>query len=196
MPRTSDPSYLQPLHQFRPTKPSHGFTRIGLGRFRHKPKTPGRFQTYLLFTMYSEQASSLAEDANFYFFKRIFNSPINPPIQAGRPSAIIGRPVWSAAAKPRQRQDITSPIALAIGGAERDRTADPLLAKQVLSQLSYSPIQLDNRQIAPSARQHNHIASVKYVQACQAKTHKGKGWWARVDLNYRPHAYQACALTN
>ena len=139
MPRTSDPSYLQPLHQFRPTKPSHGFTRIGLGRFRHKPKTPGRFQTYLLFTMYSEQASVLANDANFYFFKRIFNSPINPPIQAGRPSAIIGRPVWSAAAKPRQRQDITSPTALAIGGAERDRTADPLLAKQVLSQLSYSP---------------------------------------------------------
>ena len=26
------------------------------------------------------------------------------------------------------------------GGAERDRTADPLLAKQALSQLSYSPI--------------------------------------------------------
>ena len=33
----------------------------------------------------------------------------------------------------RQRQDKTT------GGAERDRTADPLLAKQVLSQLSYSP---------------------------------------------------------
>ena len=26
-----------------------------------------------------------------------------------------------------------------IGGADRDRTGDPLLAKQVLSQLSYSP---------------------------------------------------------
>ncbi|EDZ68338.1 hypothetical protein NOC27_1665 [Nitrosococcus oceani AFC27] len=26
-----------------------------------------------------------------------------------------------------------------IGGARRDRTADPLLAKQVLSQLSYGP---------------------------------------------------------
>jgi hypothetical protein len=25
------------------------------------------------------------------------------------------------------------------GGADRDRTGDPLLAKQVLSQLSYSP---------------------------------------------------------
>jgi hypothetical protein len=29
--------------------------------------------------------------------------------------------------------------ALVFGGAKRDRTADPLLAKQVLSQLSYSP---------------------------------------------------------
>ena len=28
---------------------------------------------------------------------------------------------------------------LAIGGASRDRTDDPLLAKQVLSQLSYGP---------------------------------------------------------
>lgn len=139
MPRTSDPSYLQPLHQFRPTKPSHGFTRIGLGRFRHKPKTPGRFQTYLLFTMYSEQASSLAEDANFYFFKRIPNLPINPPIQArGRRPSLAG-PSGAQRRKPRQRQDKTQSTALAIGGAERDRTADPLLAKQVLSQLSYSP---------------------------------------------------------
>ena len=33
------------------------------------------------------------------------------------------------------------------GGAERDRTVDPLLAKQVLSQLSYSPnaIEYNNR---------------------------------------------------
>jgi hypothetical protein len=29
---------------------------------------------------------------------------------------------------------------MSFGGAERDRTVDPLLAKQVLSQLSYSPI--------------------------------------------------------
>ena len=32
------------------------------------------------------------------------------------------------------------PAFLRVGGAERDRTVDPLLAKQVLSQLSYSPI--------------------------------------------------------
>ena len=47
------------------------------------------------------------------------------------------------------------------GGGERVRTDDLLLAKQVLSQLSYAP----------------------------------KPWWAWVALNYRPHAYQACALT-
>jgi hypothetical protein len=54
-----------------------------------------------------------------------------------------------------------------LGGAERDRTADPLLAKQVLSQLSYSPI----------------------FRRRQDK------WWAWIDSNYRPHPYQGCALT-
>jgi hypothetical protein len=38
-----------------------------------------------------------------------------------------------------QRPGATIPIA---GGADRDRTGDPLVANQVLSQLSYSPIQL------------------------------------------------------
>ncbi len=32
-----------------------------------------------------------------------------------------------------------------VGGADRDRTDDPLLAKQVLSQLSYSPKKTDMR---------------------------------------------------
>jgi hypothetical protein len=52
------------------------------------------------------------------------------------------------------------------GGADRDRTGDPLLAKQVLSQLSYSPTRVRLR------------------------------WWAWVESNYRPHPYQGCALTN
>ena len=39
-------------------------------------------------------------------------------------------------------KDIPSSRHQNLGGAERDRTADPLLAKQVLSQLSYSPIQV------------------------------------------------------
>ncbi len=59
----------------------------------------------------------------------------------------------------------------ASSGDDRDRTGDPLLAKQVLSQLSYAP---------------------------QAMNPPGDGpqRWAREDLNLRPHAYQACALTN
>ena len=55
-----------------------------------------------------------------------------------------------------------------VGGADRDRTADPLLAKQVLSQLSYSP-----------------------TDGCLRQR-----WWAWVESNYRPHPYQGCALTN
>ena len=31
-------------------------------------------------------------------------------------------------------------VQTSIGGGERDRTDDPLLAKQVLSQLSYTPV--------------------------------------------------------
>jgi hypothetical protein len=53
------------------------------------------------------------------------------------------------------------------GGAGRDRTDDILLAKQALSQLSYGP-----------------------------KSGVANEWWAWKDLNFRPHAYQARALTN
>jgi hypothetical protein len=56
------------------------------------------------------------------------------------------------------------------GGGERDRTDDLLLAKQALSQLSYTP---------GSGRHFCHLK-----------------WWAREDLNLRPHAYQARALTS
>jgi hypothetical protein len=59
-----------------------------------------------------------------------------------------------------------------VGGARRDRTDDLLLAKQALSQLSYGPSLLRR----PPSR--------------------FEGWWAWEDLNFRPHAYQARALTN
>ena len=52
------------------------------------------------------------------------------------------------------------------GGASRDRTDDPLLAKQVLSQLSYGPV------------------GFSYSR-----------WWVWEDSNHRPHPYQGCALT-
>ena len=54
------------------------------------------------------------------------------------------------------------------GGAEEDRTPDPLRARQVLSQLSYGP-------------------------GIRSRADK---WWVWVDSNHRPHPYQRCALTN
>ena len=53
------------------------------------------------------------------------------------------------------------------GGGGRDRTDDLKLAKLPLSQLSYAPDNFQNI----------------------------KKWWAWEDLNFRPHAYQARALT-
>lgn len=43
-----------------------------------------------------------------------------------------------------RRRSSGVPVLTKNGGAERDRTADPLLAKQVLSQLSYSPNRFDH----------------------------------------------------
>src|SRR4051794_38938354 len=57
------------------------------------------------------------------------------------------------------------------GGARRDRTDDLMLAKHALSQLSYGPEPED--------------------EGCARSR-----WWAWEDLNFRPHAYQARALTN
>ena len=65
------------------------------------------------------------------------------------------------------------------GGGDRVRTDDPLLAKQVLSQLSYAPW--------------NSLRGI-FLGAVEDISHQI--WWAREDLNLRPHAYQACALTS
>ena len=59
-------------------------------------------------------------------------------------------------------------------GGDRIRTDDPLLAKQMLSQLSYTP---DRDLRRGQGRSQQRV-------------------WAREDLNLRPHAYQACALTS
>ena len=63
------------------------------------------------------------------------------------------------------------------GGGGRNRTDDLLRAKQSLSQLSYTP-------------------GCREVHAVLLLRDRPEKWWAWVDLNYRPHAYQACALTN
>jgi hypothetical protein len=98
-------------------------------------------------------------------------------------------------------------------GGKRIRTDDPLLAKQVLYQLSYAPVpfRTQDRHADPAepARStanalRGRAAQVAPESRCPA-TQANPGdfsapaaqeKWAREDLNLRPHAYQACALTN
>ena len=68
------------------------------------------------------------------------------------------------------------------GGARRDRTDDLMLAKHALYQLSYGP-------------NHEAALAVSLSPTCPPEDHTGV-WWAQADSNCRPHAYQACALTN
>src|SRR2546422_3158119 len=74
------------------------------------------------------------------------------------------------------------------GGAERDRTADPLLAKQVLSQLSYSP-SLNGTLRTKAGRQVDQTAYARFrvmqytfllVSAVNDSTHLSPSamWWA------------------
>jgi hypothetical protein len=70
------------------------------------------------------------------------------------------------------------------GGADRDRTGGLLVANQALSQLSYSP----NPVVRPWS------FAVRKEPTTNDARPTTDFWWAWVDLNYRPHAYQACAL--
>ena len=79
------------------------------------------------------------------------------------------------------------------GGARRDRTDDLMLAKHALSQLSYGPVFL-RRPVFALAGFAGHGLVFGLVAAPRAA--EGEAWWAWEDLNFRPHAYQARALTN
>ena len=68
---------------------------------------------------------------------------------------------------------------IAIGGGRRDRTDDPLLAKQVLSQLSYAPIHTEFI-----------ITLDDDPRGCR------QSWWVWLDSNQRPPPYQDGALTD
>src|SRR4029078_3110974 len=69
------------------------------------------------------------------------------------------------------------------GGARRDRTDDLKLAKLALSQLSYGP----------EGTAHRNSGDPGFQTPGPSQRMM---WWAWEDLNFRPHAYQARALTN
>jgi hypothetical protein len=60
-----------------------------------------------------------------------------------------------------------------VGGRDRDRTGDPLLAKQVLSQLSYTPTAtttIDFKAFAAVRKLRNPTLYLRLCQSC-VKTH-------------------------
>ena len=57
-----------------------------------------------------------------------------------------------------------------VGGADRDRTDDPLLAKQVLSQLSYSPVRFGLKIENPDWR-------IYRFASLNSQSNHGE-WWA------------------
>ena len=85
------------------------------------------------------------------------------------------------------------------GGANRDRTDDLKLAKLALSQLSYGPVVVLRSwwkwPASRSLRLPVHLRPSGFG-GCAFACFASKGWWAWEDLNFRPHAYQARALTN
>ena len=114
-----------------------------------------------------------------------------------------------------------------LGGGDRIRTDDPLLAKQVLSQLSYTPFRRPAGQTLPVAgfeadgiegtdetkgRKADFSSPTQQILRCCApmapsaiereklvhwtNSIRSARWWAGEDLNLRPHAYQARALTS
>ncbi len=102
---------------------------------------------------------------------------------------------WAPGAKPSSptrrpstAKRRTSPGAQ-IGGGERNRTVDLLLAKQALSQLSYTPVRSQKSDVRSQIRTTTNICTLTSV-------FRLPDWWAGEDLNLRPHAYQARALTN
>src|SRR5207237_5011806 len=84
------------------------------------------------------------------------------------------------------------------GGARRDRTDDLMLAKHALSQLSYGPEPEDECSCRmPVFAQKGYAGHASLSSSVAApRVAAGEAWWAWEDLNFRPHAYQARALTN
>ena len=78
----------------------------------------------------------LAEQDLLYFFRIVKEQPITL-VQETRSNARVPQVASGLSRRRTSRGRHTRS-----GGAGRDRTDDPLLAKQVLSQLSYSPVLL------------------------------------------------------
>src|SRR6266446_7226645 len=113
------------------------------------------------------------------------------PVKDNACEVMFSRTIYS---RPLRRSSIPS------GGARRDRTDDLMLAKHALSQLSYGPVPEDECFTSRVPRALAFAGATaeqpRPRRPAEPKLQSSEGWWAWEDLNFRPHAYQARALTN
>jgi hypothetical protein len=130
---------LQSFPNLRPARPSKGSPGKGSDALGQNPKHLEASRSIFSSQCMQNRHQALSNRCKLLFLQKTMlnqkehNSPsIGPPI---RPEAVGHR--WPA--RPERSGVSRDSVRTQYGGAERDRTADPLLAKQVLSQLSYSP---------------------------------------------------------
>jgi hypothetical protein len=114
------PSYLQFLHHIQPARPSMGSQELG--------------------------SDVMSKTHNTW--KPPDQSSLHDICRTGTDADCVVQTCFSS--KDKRRSQPVSLDTNRFGGAERDRTADPLLAKQVLSQLSYSPNHRKHPTVKPS----------------------------------------------
>ena len=137
MPQDKLPTYLHSLLRVRPTKPSYDIIRTGLGRL--EPMVQNTWKLPDISSLHNADRTGTIsfEMCKLLFLQKDIFQPTDQSTHTGqRPSATFGRPVWRRSGVSRDSVKTNQPNRFAIGGAYRDRTDDPLLAKQVLSQLS------------------------------------------------------------
>ena len=120
---------------------------------RHPPSTLSNLTIKCLDLMRSAVESNTTDSTCISFLQPVFNcqgtavAKTNAELEfaSDSRSPLVSRCLslrFAAVTRSTRRSSV------AVGGADRDRTDDPLLAKQVLSQLSYSP---EARRFAASA---------------------------------------------
>jgi hypothetical protein len=149
------PSYLRPLLRFQPARPSTissgpGSDVSGLNP-KHLEASRSIFSSQCMQNRHQAQSRCKLLLLQKTIFVALTNTGQRPV--ADRSAA---RPERSAKGATASGQDN--------GGAERDRTADPLLAKQVLSQLSYSPSSSITSRYLPKVRQQSASPAIPSSQ--------------------------------
>ena len=133
------PTTLQPLHCVGSARPSTALTGLGSDATSNLAITHNTWKPPDISSLHNVIRTGIRLDKPMQTLFSLSGYDVRSTKQGQRPTPIIRRPVRSAAIEDRDS------VRTEHGGAERDRTADPLLAKQVLSQLSYSPSSLRSR---------------------------------------------------